>query len=130
MVANDTFEATPTSSQLTIPPTEPEDSDDDISDWSASSSSDDSDWTHVDSRMEEEQPLLPSAQIPAPVETIPEEIPKEIPVKPIRSAAEEKWLASIELLEMMGFGENPKFVEFLEKHNGDLSAVIEDIFMQ
>jgi len=100
-------------------------------DWS-SSSSDDSDWTQVDSQMDPfglEQSLTQSIEV---VEPIIENKPVPEPVsEPVVSVGEQKWTEAIDLLKAMGFGEGPYFgprcVVLLEKHNGDLPSVINDL---
>lgn len=78
------------------------------------------DWTHVGEQLKEPIPE------PEPVSE-PEPIPEP---EPVLSAGEVKWKESIELLKNMGFGGvyfGPKCVVLLEKHNGDLPSVINDL---
>jgi len=96
------------------------------SEESSSDSSEESDWTHLEQNLDESAPLLESA---VEVTALAESAPIAQPVE-LEEPVPELWKEDVELLRTMGFEEVLKNVLLLEKHKGDLAAVIEDLLMQ
>jgi len=80
---------------------------------------------------EVEQPANPIEQSWTHVEATQAVPPEQVPQEPVRSVGEVKWAEAIELLTNMGFANGPysgpRFVVLLEKYNGDLALVINDL---
>jgi len=67
-------------------------------------------------------------------EVVPMEIPKEEPKSNTVSVGEHKWKEAIHIIKEMGFDKNveyfgPKCAVLMEKHNGDMDAVINELLM-